>query len=496
MAEVGGVGGHVRRLLSASVLYAFSGLVQQAAGFLLIPVYTRRIAPPEYGVLELLTAFLSIAVMCVTLGLTSAINKVYHRDCDTDAERDALIPTALAAILPMMAAVGGGLMLGAAPLAALLTGSAANAGVLRLGVASALCAAAVGIVLGGLRAKERSVAYVAVCFVQLALALGLNLLFVLAWGLGIRGVLSGNLIANLSALVLALVLARGAHGFRFERRLVGPLFAFGLAIMPNMMAGWVMDVSDRYLLRLFRDLGEVAQYGVGYKFGMAVQVLVTWPFQLAWPALAFAISREEGHEHTYARVLTYLVLVVTVAVLGLLGASHSVIPSVVGAEYAFACTVVPVIGLAYACNALQHCIAPGIHIGGRTRQLSGIGAIAAAVNLGLGLLMIPTFGAMGAAWATVGAYALSLAGALRLAQRSHPVDYEWGRLARVAGAGLVGAVLMILASRGGADGWIFLRQAGALGAFLVLLLGTGFVDEPERRYLTGLLQRHAPTVSR
>jgi O-antigen/teichoic acid export membrane protein len=486
----------VRRLLSASMVYAVSGFVQQGAGFLLIPVYTRRIAPSEYGVLELLSAFLAIAVMCVTLGLTSAINKVYHRDCQADGERDAVLPTALWATLPLMLLVGGGLMLGAQPISVLLTGSAANAGVLRLAVASQLCAAAGGLVLGGLRAQERSGAYVAVCLVQLALALGLNLLFVLVWGLGVRGVLTGNLLANLVALMLSLGLASGGPSFRFDRRLVWPLFAFGLAIMPNMMAGWVMDVSDRYLLRVFRDLSEVAEYGVGYKFGMAVQVLVTWPFQLAWPALAFSISREEGHERTYASVLTYLVLVVTVVMLGLLGASRSLIPLVVGPEYHFASTVVPVIGLAYACNALQHCISPGIHIGGRTRQLSVIGMVAAVANLALGLLTIPVFGAMGAAWATVGAYALSLVGAARLAQRSHPVEYEWGRVGRIVVAGVLSGGLMVMASAGGDDGWLILRQVGALGAFLLLLLASGFVDAQERRYLASLWHRVVPTVSR
>jgi O-antigen/teichoic acid export membrane protein len=257
-----------------------------------------------------------------------------------------------------------------------------------------------------------------------------------------------------------------------------------------MLSSWVMDVSDRYLLRLFRDLDEVAQYGVGYKFGMAVQLLVTWPFQLAWPAIAFGISREEGHERTYARVLTYLLLLLTFVVLVFVAASTSVLPLVIGRKYAAACGVVPVVAAAYALSALQYCVSPGIHVGGRTRALSAIGVAAAVSNLALGLLMIPSLGMTGAAWATVGAYGLALGGSLWLAQRSHPVRYEHGRLLRILAAGLVAYGVMRLVAAEAAGVWLGAGQVGALGVFILLVLVSGFVGRDERRYMAGLLQRY------
>lgn len=488
--------GPLRRLLSSSVLYAVTGFAQQTAGFLLIPIYTRVIPPAEYALLELITAFLSIAVMCVTLGLGSAINKVYHRDCDTPEQQRAVLGTALAASLPMFGVVGGALLAFAGPISALLLGSAEHAGLLRIAVASSLSYAALGMVLGGLRARERTVAYSTVTAVQFSLALALNVVFVAVLGLGVRGILLGNLTANVSALTLAFALTGAAGRVVFDRRLVRPLFAFGIAIVPSMLASWVMDVSDRYLLRMFRDFSEVAQYGVGYKFGMAVQLLVTWPFQLAWPAIAFGISREEGHERTYARVLTYLLLVVTLVVLVFVAASTSVLPVVIGREYAAACTVVPVVAAAYALSALQYCVSPGIHIGGRTRALSTIGVAAAVSNLVFGLALIPSLGMTGAAWATVAAYALAFAGSAWLAQRSHPVRYERARIARILGAGVVayGALRVVAAQAAGA--WLVVGQVGVLGVFAVLVLLSGFVAPDERESVIAFAQRWLPVAGR
>jgi len=480
----------LRRLASSSVVYALTGFAQQSVGFLLMPIYTRVIPPAEYGILEMYTAFLSIAMMAVTLGLTSAINKVYHRDCETDDERQSVVATALMATLPLMVVVGGILLALADPISAKLTGDENHGGLLRIAVVSSLCNAVLAMVLGGLRAQERTFAFSTVSLVQFALALGLNVLLVAVVGLGVEGVLIGNLSANAAALALGMWMGRGGSRVAFDRRLVRPLFAFGVAIIPAMLSSWVMDVSDRYLLRLFRDLSEVAQYGVGYKFGLAVQALVTWPFQLAWPAVAFGISKDEGHEHTYARVLTYLLLVLMLVVLAFVGVSKSLLPIVIGQKYEPACRVVPIIAAAYALNALVYCVSPGIHVGGRTKALSVVGIVAAVSNIALCLVLIPLYGMMGAAWATVIAYAVSLAGATWLGQQSHPVRYERARIARIVAAGAVAYVLMRVVSAEADGAWRVAGQVGVLGVFLALVLASGFVATDERRYLSGLLHRY------
>lgn len=489
------LGGPLRRLLSSSALYALTSVAQQAAGFLLIPFYTRLIPPADYGVLEMLITFFTLAMACVTLGMGSAINKVYHRDCTTPEQRAAVVGTAAAASLPTILSLAAVLLLCAGPASAVLTGSADNAGLLRIAVFANVAYAFFAMVLGGLRAQERVGAYSAASLAQFGVALGLNLAFVVGLRLGVRGVLLGNLCANVAALALGtLLLARGG-GLGLDRRLLRPLLVFGIAIVPGMLSGWVIDMSGRWLLRIFRDLDAVALYGVGFKFGMAVHVLVTWPFQLAWPAVAFGISHEPGHERTYARVLTYLVLLLAFVLLGMVAASRSLLPLVVGARYAEACAVVPVVAAAYAFGALQYCVAPGIHVGGRTRDLSLLGVGAAVANVALGLVLVPRFGTAGAAWATAGAYALAFAGALRLSSRAHPVAWEWGRMARVAAAGLAAWAALALVPDA-TSGWMAAGQVGVLAAFLLVVLTPGFVAHDERRWLAGLLARAVPQPSR
>jgi O-antigen/teichoic acid export membrane protein len=483
-----------RRLVSSAGVYAAAAVAQQAVGFLLIPVYTRLIAPGDYGVLEIFNAFSSVGFACLTMGLSSAINKVYHRDCESDADRATVLTTAILLDLPVLLAAGALLVACARPISVQLTGDADARSLVALVVGSGVCYSVATLLLAGLRAQERAQAFALLSLTQFVAALGLNLLFVAKLGMGVRGVFWGNLLSNALLAVMAVIVSQRTTLLRFNRRLVQPLISFGLYLVPVMLAGWVMDMSDRYLLRLFSGLDVVAVYGVGYKFGMILQVVVVWPFQLAWPAFSFAISKRAGHQLTYARTLTYLMAVQVLAVLGLALLSPVLLPRLLGQAYHDAYRVIPLVALGYACNGIQYCVAPGVHLAGRTKQLSLLAVIAAVLNVGLNLLLIPRFGMLGAAWATLLSFIALAAATAVVAQRGYPVPYEYGRLAKVVATAVFVYGAASLLSPDDLALSLAWRLALPLVAFPLLLLVTGFLAVDERAWLDGMLRRYMPSL--
>jgi len=251
-------------------------------------------------------------------------------------------------------------------------------------------------------------------------------------------------------------------------------------MVPGVLTGWVMELSDRYLLRMFGALGEVGIYSIGYKFGMVLKLIVVWPFQLAWPAFSFAISNQEGHKKTFARTLTYLAAVLVEAFLAVSILSRVVVPVLVGESFQEAYRVVPLVALAYVFEGLFFCLNPGVHLAGKTKYFPPLLALAAGLNVGLNLLLIPQFGMMGAAAATAAAYLFAALGAWGLAQRFYPVNYEYKRLLKIAGAG---AATYWLSSTLPTD-WTWtsfaLHGVLALLIFPALLWLLGFLDADER----------------
>jgi O-antigen/teichoic acid export membrane protein len=479
----------LRRIVSSSGLYALASLFQRGLSFLLLPIYTRFLLPADYGVLELLTALSSILFGLLLLGLPSALTKVLHRDCKTDADRAAALPTALMLDLPLLLLGGGALLLWAEPIGRLLIGEPGRASEIRLTVATVLLASLIDIVLAGFRARERAWSFVALNLAQFGLAMTLNLMLVVGFELGIHGVLWGNLIAATAALPLGLWLARADLVPRFEKRLAMPLLTFGILVVPSALTGWIMALSDRYILRSYGALEEVAVYAVGYKIGMILQMAVVWPFQLAWPTVAFSISRRIDHQATFARVMTYLAVLLLLGTLALGLLAKVGLTRFAGPSYDAATQVVPWIALAYAFSGLQFCLSPALHIAGRTRLVPQLSLLAALVNLGLNFLLVPTFGMLGSTWATTAAYLCQLVLTAFYAQRLHPVEHEIGRLLRVAGLGAaVFALGWIYCPEGLIRGLVW-QSLLVFGLFPALLLASGFLAVDERAKIAGTLDR-------
>ncbi|MFN8644319.1 MAG: hypothetical protein U0802_22685 [Candidatus Binatia bacterium] len=92
-----------------------------------------------------------------------------------------------------------------------------------------------------------------------------------------------------------------------------------------------MDVLDRWALRAWRPLDEVAGLRGRLQARRCSTRALVWPFQLAWPAFAFAASRRAGHRGTYARVFTYLVAVLSFAALAAALLAPTALPWLAGA---------------------------------------------------------------------------------------------------------------------------------------------------------------------
>lgn len=482
-----------RRVLSSTGLYAAAALAQQGVSFLLLPIYTRFVEPARYGELELLNAFSSIAFACLTMGMASAVTKCYHRDCAGPADQATVLPTAVALDLPVLL-LGSGLIFALArPLSAWLLGTPAEGGLVRLIAATGLLSSVTAVILASLRAQERALAFGVLTLAQFAGAMVLNILLVVHYRMGVHGILWGNFLANAAAVPLAAAVARRGSELRFNRRLAAPLTRFGILLLPVLLSAWVMDLSDRYVLRLFAGLGPVAVYAVGYKLGMVLQLAIVWPFQLAWPAVSFSISHRAGHQETYSRTLTYLCAALGFGIVVLSLGSRVLTQFVVGPAYREAWRVVPLVALAYAFNGIHYCLSPGVHIAGRTRWFPLLALASAALNLGLNFLLIPRLGMMGAAWATAAAFLFLALGTAALGQRYYPIDYEYGRLAKAAAAA---AIVLFVGTRVAPDlspfsvAW---HMTIALAGFPALLLATGFLTDRERYALKSLFRRRLPT---
>lgn len=474
-------------LFSSGVIYAIAAIAQKGLQFFLLPVYGYYLSEEQWGVWASMTLFSNLLFGTLAIGLPSAIMKCYHRDCDTEEERSALLGTALAIALPFLF-IGVSLAWWRAPQisAFLLQGDTQFAHFVRLAASSGFFSGTLALLFARLRAEEKAVLYCIGTLSQFALALVLNIVFVVVAQLGVEGILLGNLISNAAVVPLGFWLVRRSSRFTLRRRLAVPLLAFGIQLVPTFFAQFAIDQSNVWFVANFETLARAGIYDVGYKIGRIMELCIVWPFQLAWPAFAYGISRQSGHRLTYANTLAYLLAAMSFVGLGLILVSRLGLDILLPkGDFAAANAIVPLIVLAYALNGIPYCVGPAIHIHGKTRYISYLTALAAASHLLLCTFLVPRYGIVGAASVTVSSYLFIAIGTVICAERLHEVGYQYLRLAKA----VIPAFLLFGVSTQLSQDLTPLNavaHAGLILAYPTLLLALGFFDAAERRWLLEL----------
>ncbi|MGH3077629.1 MAG: lipopolysaccharide biosynthesis protein [Gaiellaceae bacterium] len=474
------LGKELRRLGKHSAIYGFGGLVQRILAVLLLPVYTRYLTPSDYGIVETLIALTTVLVITLRLGITNAFFRFYF-DRPDPAHRRLVLRTSFWFTM-MMATLG--LVVGVAfsrEISSVLFGSSDQAEV--------VAAAFVGLwaqmnyeqLMSLFRVEERSVAYVTASLANIALTIAATLVLVVALDAGPLGVVVGNFTGTLLVYAALVGYRREQLGLQLDRGLLREMNRFGMPLVPSALLLWVTNFSDRFFLVKLADTQEVGLYSVGVRIASAMALLLT-AFRTAWPAFAYSIEDDREAKRTYAFVLTYLVFLTSWVATGLALLSPWLVDWIAAPAFASSSRVVGPLAFAVVIFAGYVVMVIGVGRARRTQFNWVVTGAAAIVNVVLNLLLIPRYGMMGAAVATIAAYATMFAGMTWWAQRIYPIPYQWRRVVTAVAAGLALVAVGKLAGGG-------LPVAVALSlAYPLLLFFAGFYLPAERKAIGARLR--------
>jgi len=452
----------LKRLIKHSGIY-FVGLASQAAvNFLLVPVYSRYLQAEGFGQLELVSNFLQIAIFLFTIGISAAIVKVYVQDAKSDQERRTIVMTAFWLTLPLTF-IGSLLVFGASSqIAGFLLGAKDFAGLFAVASVTLFFSVFNSLAFSIMRSQEISGRYTLINLVKFSLFLLFNLILLISWRAGVKGVLWSDLIVQIIVAILFIgifvrpgalskasrvtdqgkskTLNKALHTLKitkfgltdFSIFYAKKLLEFGVPMIPSTIAMFIVGLSDRYFLRFMTDLSQVGIYSLGYKIGFIIFVLIVSPFQLAWPTFSYDIAKKRAdHKEIFARVLTYFILASCLASLVLSLFAKEFIYIMSTAEFAEAAKVVPWIAGSYVFLGIHFAVVQGLHIKEKTKFYPLIIFAPAVLNLILNYFMIGWWQMTGAAIATLVSFLVMAVLTFWLSQKYYPIRYEYGRLIKV-----------------------------------------------------------------
>ena len=477
----------IRELSKNLAIYGLGDVAIQIVNFLLLRVYVHYLTPADYGILALLGSVEAIAKLFFRWGLDGSFMRFWY-DCEDGGARQRLSST----IFFFLLGLNGLLLLAslaAAPFVSeSLLGAPGFTPALQLVLLNTFAIGFTFIPFHVMRMQQQSREFSALTFSRSLATLLLRIALVVGAGLGIWGVIIADVVVT--TLLMAVMLRSFLPLIRpvFSLAVLKESLSFGLPRLPHAAAQQVMAVGDKFILQHFRPLADVGVYSMGVSFGLT-EKLFLGAFEYAWAPFYYATSREPDGPRVFAGITTYVYAALALLTAGLAATGGDLLAAMVGPDYAAAADVVTWTAVGVFFQGVYLLTSIGLNITKNTRYYPVSTILGAAINVVLNLVLIPSFGIIGAAWANAVAYGAQAAIAFRLSQRFYPIQYETGRLARVTAA----AIIACLTARALPE---MRPVAGVLlrGSTVVLVMGallgiTGFFRADEMRALAALRRR-------
>ncbi len=452
----------LRALARGSILYTFGTFLPRFGAFLLLPIYTMTLGPADFGVVSLMLSVSSLLAIAYRLGLDGALLRMHFDLSDRNRPR---LYVSLAAVTAATAVVGS-VVLGAAVapfFGALFTGIGfVPFGLLTLAITATTSLQYVPTVL--YRATERPAMFLAYSAGVMTVGITATVIFLVPMHLGAAGALLGQLAGGLFGVLVTAWILGHMHHAAIDRPMIREALAFGLPLVPHGISGWILNVSDRWLLGLLlATTAVVAQasigvYSLGYQLGQVVS-LIALSFNAAWGPFFYAHGESEAGPGILREMTTVvgglLGLLAMALAIGAPELTHLLAPASWGAARIEAADVLRVVAAGSFVYSLYFMVVSAVFLTRRTTYLPLLTITAGATNVILNLILIPRVGVMGAAWSTLVGYLILAVGTALYARRGYPLRVDLARLLVLAG---MGAALVVLAR-------VALPATPTLGAF-------------------------------
>jgi O-antigen/teichoic acid export membrane protein len=460
-------------LVASTGIYALASAASPLISFVLAPFLTHSLSRGEFGALAVLNTIIALAVVITQIGLGSAFFRAYNYDYETPRDRLHVFATVVELLLLTSVPVAIVAIVAAPRLAELLLGAPSFEGAVRVAAVVVLVQNLTVPGYAWLRAESRAVLFTVLTVASLLCTMGATIVLVGVAHTGISGALLAIGIGYGVVVFCTLPLVLLRSGFPLRWDIASNLLSFGVPLVVASSAFWVLQLSDRYLLSRLASLAQTANYTVAYSLGSILSVVVLVPFMLAWPTAFFAIAKREDAQRTFQLIFRWYCLSLLLLTFAFSPAATLLLLVLFPPAYHSAAAVIPIVAVSVMFYGIYVVFSVGVGIRRKNWYSSGLMMTSALANVGINLILIPMYGSMGAAVATLLAFALLALGAYLVNQRIYPVPFEVG-LFGVALA--IGILLYAVASLVAATGNLFggcAAYLAALSVYVAILLVLG-----------------------
>jgi O-antigen/teichoic acid export membrane protein len=444
----------IKSLMKDTAIYGVSSIVGRFLNWCLVPMYTYKFAPDEYGIVTNIYAYVALALIILTYGMETGFFRFANHERWTNPIQ--VYSTTLISIASTSAVFIVGMCMLSPQIASALNCGEHSSFIWMMAVAVGLDAFT-AIPFAYLRYQKRPIRFAFLKFINIGLNIGLNLFFILLcpylWktnpGLiswfydptyGIGYIFLANLIS--SAAILLLLIPELKVTYSFNPKLLKEMVRYSFPLLILGIAGIMNQTIDKVLFPiLYADRAEAAHqlgiYGACYKIAI-VMVMFTQAFRFAYEPFVFAHNREKGANKTqaYSDAMKYFIIFAMFIFLGVMF-YIDLLKYFISPNYFEGLRVVPIIMLAELFFGIFFNLSLWYKLTDQTIWGTWFSLGGLAITLILNFAFVPTYGYIACAWAAFACYGAMMVASYIIGQKRYPIKYDLKRIGLYVGVALV-----------------------------------------------------------
>lgn len=432
---------NLKTLFKDTALYGMSSIVGRFLNYLLVPLYTAKIAASSggYGVITNVYAYTALLLVILTFGMETTFFRFVNKEGANPMRTYSTVLIMVGSVALLFVA----LVLAFINPVSSFMGYSAHEEYVAVMAACVAIDAFQCIPFAYLRYKHRPWKFVALKMLFIVLNITLNIVYFVVLpamysnpsthgfaasvydpNVGVGYVFRLNLFCTA---IITFFFWKELTGFRwvFDKILFRKMLSYSWPILLLGITGILNQTADKILFPIVSPGAEghvqLGIYGAAAKIAM-IMAMITQAFRYAYEPFVFGSAKEKGSRDTYAKAMKYFIIFTLLAYLVVVG-YLDVLKYIIGRDYWEGLKVVPVVMAAEIMMGVYFNLSFWYKLIDKTIYGAWFSGVGCVVLVLINVLLIPKYGYMACAWAGVAGYGTAMLLSYFVGQNKYPINY-------------------------------------------------------------------------
>ena len=412
------------QLASISQDTLFYGLAHSASRFIVIftaPIMTRVFSPSDYGVIDLIATTVSLLTLILSMHVNGGIFREFYEVPEQD--RGVLLFSGISPVMLVTLTVDLIAIIYAGKISDLIFSTRIYTNVIQLALIQIPISILFDHFLVLLRFLQRPKVFLLISIIKISIYFICLLIFIVWLRFGIIGVYLTTLASEMLVLMPLLYILSSNYTLKVDTNHIKNVMKYSIPLIPSVFINTYLARASAYFLNAQAGLEHVGLYSIAAKIGSA-GLIAAEAFGMAWMPFAYSIIMQREKHHIYDLALRVVFGVYGIIIFSSALFANEVLIIFTTEKYYPSYNLVGFIAMAQIMYYINTMISIGIRISKMTYFITiaqVLGAVAATI---LFIILIPRYGALGAALSYLIGFSCSSVFIYIFSQRVYSVPYH------------------------------------------------------------------------